>query len=121
MSAACAIHAVCAGNAVCAVRAVFIHGHRNPARMAAMSRFCMNYSESRVRWSGGYFGLRALFGTMTLPGFTAPTRSRAMAFTSFSAEKIFCLRFAMFTLMPGGYASTASATREASSSKVTIS
>lgn len=66
--------------------------------------------------SGGYFGLRALFGWMTWPGFTVPTRSRAIALTSFSAVKIFRLRFAIT-----GYANTASATREANSSKVTIS
>ena len=65
--------------------------------------------------------MRALFGTITCPGFTAPTRSRAMAFTSFSALKIFRLRFGMFKLRRGGYANTASATREANSSKVTIS
>src|ERR1035438_2812880 len=42
-----------------------------------------------TRGSCLYFGLRSLLGTITLPALTGPTRSRAMARTSFRALNFF--------------------------------
>jgi hypothetical protein len=64
--------------------------------------------------STGYLGLRPLFGGMTRADFTGPTRSRAIALTSFAALKTFFFLAIQFL-------TKASATRDASASKVTIS
>jgi hypothetical protein len=72
-----------------------------------------------------YFGFRSLFGLITWLGFTVPTRSRAIARTSFSALK----RFGFFAIAAVAYRPGAptrgptsdSVTRAASWSNVTTS
>ena len=69
-----------------------------------------------------YFGFRSAFGVITTPAFTGPTRSRAMARTSFVALKTCFFRFAMrFALAYTDCPTSDSVTRIANWSKVTTS